>query len=326
MSVLESGTVAETHAPPAAGASPRALAGTDRVVVPSPGMLRNGPRARRGLLHELLDAFCVPMNRCLGRIGWMRALRRSSLRRVEVTDVPLAVDRRHAGLDGLRIAFLSDLHAGSYGGSEELSALFARTMALRPDLVCLGGDLINTRADELELFDEPLLEMRPPLGVFAVPGNHDHRHYPDMGGWQEYLEARGVHVLANHGARLLVRGSSLWLCGVDDLGEGLPDLRGALKGRFADEPTVVLAHQPDHFPLIAPEGVDLVLSGHTHGGQIKLFGRPLVSHTSKGFVEGEFRDEEHGARLWVSRGAGVTLLPLRIGARSEITLVRVRAN
>ncbi|MBK8980306.1 MAG: metallophosphoesterase [Planctomycetes bacterium] len=305
---------------------PDALSGPAAVVVPAPGRLRNGVRPRRGLLQELFDLATVPLNRLLGGIGAMRRLREASLRRLEVTHVPLRVDRRHAGLAGLRIAFLSDLHAGAFGGRDELRALFARALALRPDVVCLGGDLINSRPVELGLYDGPLQELKAPLGVYAVAGNHDHRWFPDMGAWQDFLQARGVRVLANCGARLSHGGASLWLGGVDDLTDGRPDVRRALWGRAPGEPTVMLAHQPDHFPELATHGVDLVLSGHTHGGQIKVLGRAVIAHTAHRFVEGEHRVEGHPGRLWVSRGCGVTLLPIRVGSRCEITLVRIESS
>jgi predicted MPP superfamily phosphohydrolase len=242
---------------------------------------------------------------------------------LEVTDVPLPV--RRPGLDGLRIAFLTDLHAGSFFADRELAAIFERVVSEQPDLICFGGDLINSCGTELAIFDAALESLAAPLGVFAVPGNHDHRWHSDMGAWQDFLESRGVRVLANHGVRIEAGGDSFWLAGVDDLSEGRPDLPRALTGRRDDEPVVLLAHEPDHFVEAARHGIDLTLSGHTHGGQIRLFGWAPMKHTRHGWLAGEFRCDRGTSRLYVSRGIGVTILPLRIGARPELPIVRMVA-
>lgn len=292
-----------------------------------PGRLRSHPDPRRHPLHEAVDVFAIALNRWLDRFAWARSLHRSHLARTEYRRVNLPVAADRAALHGLRIAFLTDLHAGAYLHEPELQELFDRVMAREPDLICFGGDLVNTRAEEIELFDRPLRSLRAPLGVYAVAGNHDHRWTPDIGSWQDYLERRGVHVLANQGVRIERGDASLWLAGVDDLTDGQPDVRRALWGRAKSEPTVVLAHQPDHFPELAEHGVDLVLSGHTHGGQIKAFGWAPIAHTRHGYLDGGFECPHGGrSRLHVSRGVGVTILPLRMGARPEVTIVEVEAK
>jgi len=103
--------------------------------------------------------------------------------RLELTEVELPLRPGAEALDGLRLAFVSDVHAGSFCTADDLCALFARVMAANPDLVLLGGDLINTREREILLFDRALASLRPRLGVFAVPGNHDHFFGPDIGLW-----------------------------------------------------------------------------------------------------------------------------------------------
>ncbi|MFO1053839.1 MAG: metallophosphoesterase [Planctomycetota bacterium] len=292
------------------------------VAAAQPRVVSN-PHAKRPLLRELVDVFAVALNRALDTIPLTHALHRRALARLEFSDVELAVGAR-AGLHGLRIAFLSDLHAGSFLDEATLLRVCEDVVARQPDLICLGGDLINSREREIELLDRPLRALRAPLGVFAVPGNHDHRWMDDMGDWQDYLSARGVTVIANCGRRITRGGSSFWLGGVDDLTDGMPDMHAALRGRREGEPTILLAHQPDHFPEAAEHGVDLVLSGHTHGGQVKLLGRAPISHTRHGFVDGHFARET--SRLYVSRGVGATVLPLRMGARPEIPFVRLVAG
>ena len=190
------------------------------IPTPLPGRLRSRPDARRGLLHETVDVFAVALNRWLDGMAFARALHRRCLSGLEWRRVAWRVPAAAAGLAGLRIAFLTDLHAGAYLRTRELDELFADVMAKRPDLILFGGDLINTRADEIRYYDGPLQRLSAPLGVHAVAGNHDHRWCEDIGDWQDFFEARGVQVLANQGRRLTHGGASLWLCGVDDLTDG----------------------------------------------------------------------------------------------------------
>jgi predicted MPP superfamily phosphohydrolase len=247
-------------------------------------------------------------------------LHRRLHRRLAFTQHDVPLRRGGSGLAGLRIAFLSDLHAGCCMGEADLCRIFARVAEAAPDLVCLGGDLINTRDREILAYRKPLGLLRPPLGVFAVPGNHDHFHGRDIGLWTAFLHEQGVRVLINRGERLARDGSSLWLAGVDDLTEATPDLRAALEGSRPDEPVVLLSHHPDFFFEAAAVDVDLTLSGHTHGGQVAGLGR-LLKHTQLGYWHGMF--EEGTSRLFVSRGVGVTFLPVRIGVEAEVAFLRL---
>jgi predicted MPP superfamily phosphohydrolase len=226
------------------------------------------------------------------------------------------------GLDGLRICFVSDVHAGSFLSSDELCGIFERIQAIEPDLVLFGGDLINTREREILMFEQPLKLLKPRLGMFAVPGNHDHFWGEEIGLWIAFLRNCGVEVLLNRGQRVERNGSSLWLCGVDDLTEGAPDLASALDGRRPDEPALLLSHHPDFFFEAAAVDVDLTLSGHTHGGQIRVAGWAPIRHSRFGYEQGWFR--ENGCSLYVGRGVGVTLLPVRIDAPPEIPIVTLR--
>ena len=196
-------------------------------------------------------------------------------------------------------------------------------LELRPDLVCLGGDLINQYESELKHLAPFLARISAPLGVFAVPGNHDYARPNDIRRWTAQLEDAGVRVLKNRGQRLTHGGASLWIAGVDDLTEGEPRLADALVGRRAGEPCLLLSHHPDLFREASARGVDLQLSGHTHGGQIRIAGWAPMHHSRFDWIQG--LHARGASRLYVGRGAGVTALPLRIGTRGEITLLRPRA-
>lgn len=239
----------------------------------------------------------------------------------EHPEVHVRLARGGGGLHGLRIAFVSDLHAGSFLHEADLCRLFAAVAEAEPDLVALGGDLIESRPEEILLLAKALSLLRPRLGVFAVPGNHDYYAEPDLRLWRQVLEEHGVVVLCNRGQRIEYGGHSLWLAGVDDLSRGRPDLPASLAGARDHEPVLLLSHHPDFFAEAASVGVDLTVSGHTHGGQITFRGRTPFRHSVLGYWRGHY--ECDGAQLYVGRGAGTTLLPLRFHAPAEVPFLRL---
>jgi uncharacterized protein len=274
---------------------------------------------KRTALRRAVASALAGVNRWLDRMPGSHWLHRRLHQRLELPELELGMRQGARGPAGLRIAFVSDVHAGSFLGEDDLTRVFARVQEARPDLVLFGGDLINTREREILLFRRPLRELRPRYGVFAVPGNHDHFFGPDISLWRSFLEDQGVVVLCNEGRRIEHEGGSLWLCGVDDLTEGAPDLKRALVGRRERETTVLLSHHPDFFFEAAAVDVDLQLSGHTHGGQIRIAGWAPIHHSRFGYERGWF--VENDCRLYVGRGLGVTVLPLRIDALPEVPIV-----
>ena len=251
------------------------------------------------------------------------------------------VTRHTRALSGLRapltVAFLTDLHSGPYIGLGSVRAWVGATLALRPDLILLGGDQFDRRSEAAsgDLLAE-LARLRAPLGTWAVWGNHDYGHFgheerrprdprrPDWTARREQLEAAfvaaGVPVLRNAGRA--VRGD-LWVSGVDDYWNGRPDAAAALAGA-GTRATLLVSHNPDLLPELPP-GVGLALSGHTHGGQVRLplVGAPLVpsrygQRYAMGWVTGA-----HGTPGYVSRGLGLSGLPLRNLCEPEIALLRL---
>ena len=251
------------------------------------------------------------------------------------------VTRHTRALSGLRapltVAFLTDLHSGPYIGLGSVRAWVGATLALRPDLILLGGDQFDRRSEAAsgDLLAE-LARLRAPLGTYAVWGNHDYGHFgheerrprdprrPDWTARREQLEAAfaaaGVPVLRNAGRA--VRGD-LWVSGVDDYWNGRPDAAAALAGA-GTRATLLVSHNPDLLPELPP-GVGLALSGHTHGGQVRLplVGAPLVpsrygQRYAMGWVTGA-----HGTPGYVSRGLGLSGLPLRNLCEPEIALLRL---
>ncbi len=297
----------------------RAVSGPRRTPMP------RGPLSgKRTSLRRVIASATAAVNRFLDLLPIGHWVHRRIHRRLELPELTLWLREGVRGLDGLRIAFVSDVHAGSFLGEEDLTRVFERLQAASPDLVLFGGDLINTREREILLFRRPLACLRPRYGMFAVPGNHDHFFGPDIGLWQSFLQDNGVEVLMNRGCRIEHGGGSLWLCGVDDLTEGAPDLAAALVGRREREPAVLVSHHPDFFFEAAAVDVDLQLSGHTHGGQIRIGGWAPIHHSRFGYERGWF--VENDCRLYVGRGVGVTVLPLRIDAPPEIPIVTLRCR
>src|SRR5688572_29968480 len=255
-------------------------------IVPLPHGFFSG---RRSALRRFLARAIARVDRTIEWLPGGRWLHRRALESLELTEVDVPLRRGGRGLDGLRIAYVSDVHAGMCLDEDDLCEIFTRVAAAAPDVVCLGGDLINTREREILLYREPLKLLQPPLGVHAVAGNHEHFFGRDWSLITTFLEKQGVNVLHNRGMRLERDGASLWLCGVDDFTEGEPDVGAALAGRREDEPAVLLSHHPDLFLATAAAGVDLTLSGHTHGGQLLLFGWTPLQHTAFGWWRGMYQ-------------------------------------
>ena len=287
-------------------------------------MADEGPHGRarkRTGLEVALERGLAAFGRGLYRGAAGRAIAARLARGRQITRTRIELARGGSGLDGLRIAFLSDVHAGNYFGEADWLAVCEQVAREAPDLVCLGGDLINLFEHETHLLRKGLALLEPPLGRFAVPGNHEYHASDDPRLWHGVLEDCGVEVLWNRGRRIARGDGSLWLCGVDDLGRGRPDLWRALEGAAVEEPRVLLSHHPDLFIDAARAGVDLQLSGHTHGGQIVFGGYTPMRHSRFGFWAGHYRRE--AAQLYVGRGVGTTALPIRIGARSEIAVLEL---
>ncbi|MCA8960426.1 MAG: metallophosphoesterase [Planctomycetes bacterium] len=284
---------------------------------------RVGLRDGAGSLWKRGTTFAITgVNRGLDRLPLSRLVHRRVLRRLRVSDHRVVLARSAPGLDGFRLVFVSDLHLGSFFGARELDRVFDTVASLNPDLVCLGGDLINSRLRELEHLADVRGKLDPPFGVVAVPGNHDRFYVASDDAWEKRVAELDIDLLSNRGRRVERHGSSMWLAGVDDLEEGRPHLGAALDGCGDDESVVLLSHHPDLFPYAARCGVELQLSGHTHGGQIRLFGRALITHSELGFDAGWFA--QRNSRLYVSRGVGVTGLPLRWNCDPEIVCVELR--
>lgn len=242
---------------------------------------------------------------------------------VEEAELPLA--GLHPDLDGAKLLFVSDVHAGPFLAADDLQGAFERFGTLKPDLVVHGGDLATTRFEEVEPHAAAIRGLTAPLGAFAVLGNHDHyTRRPER--VLAFLRTCGVQTLHNEAA-LVRRGEGvLLLAGIDDWNIGKPRLHAtvaAARALDARAPIVLVSHNPDAFFEASAAGASAVLSGHTHGGQVRVPGLPVLVRMSR------YRLDEglyvHGAStLVVSRGLGVSGIPLRLGVAPEAALVTLR--
>lgn len=229
---------------------------------------------------------------------------------------------------GTTVAVLADLHHGPFVGLDFIRAAVRQANALQPDLVALVGDYGHrgTKADvELAPCLEALSDLRAPLGVFAVPGNHDMQ---DSGRvYRRAVAATPLTDLTNRHQSVTKNGDRLWLAGVDDLWWGKPDLKQALGGVPTGAAVVLLSHNPDFAEREPDARVGLMLSGHTHGGQVypPVMGAPwLPSHYGQKYLRGLVQGP--ASQVFVSRGLGEAGVPLRINVPPEINLLSLEAG
>jgi len=241
----------------------------------------------------------------------------------EITETDIWLRRLPPAYDGLRIVHLTDIHHSLFTPLEDVERAVHLANLLRPDLVALTGDYITLSPSYIWPAARALGKLRARLGVFAVLGNHDFQ--VDAEEITRALRAQRIRVLRNAHFALRVGLAALWMVGVDDLWWGADDLPAALRAVPGRDPKILLCHNPLGVREAAAHDIDLVLSGHTHGGQVRL---PVVgsvygrSRLGTRFVEGWNRLD--GTQIYVSRGIGKVLLPIRLGCPSEIACLRLR--
>ena len=243
-----------------------------------------------------------------------------------VRRVPVTLANLDPALDGFRIVTFSDGHLSATYGGRRFERLVELVNEQRPDVVAIVGDLVDGDVPELAQEAAPLADLVSEQGVFFVTGNHE--YFVDTNAWLRHLPTLGVDVLRNERVALRRGAATVDLAGIDDrtaAASGLPghgaDLAAALDGRDDDVPVVLLAHQPVMVEQAAAAGVDLQLSGHTHGGQLWPFDYAI--RLDQPATEGLSR---HGdTQLYVTSGAGYWGPPMRIGARPEVTVVELRS-
>jgi predicted MPP superfamily phosphohydrolase len=225
--------------------------------------------------------------------------------------------------ENFRITQLTDIHHSRILGIEEVRRVVEIAQGTKPDMFVLTGDYTTSYRRFIEPCAEALAPLSAPEGVWAVLGNHDHYTDPEL--TTRALERRHITVLDNFHTTLRRGPDSLQLSGIDDWTWNAVDWKRAFDGLNPTTPTVLLSHQPSVLDLEQTRNVSLILSGHTHGGQLRLpvVGAPARFATNDlKYDRGLFQRGE--TQLYVSSGTGVIGLPLRLGARPEIAVLRLK--
>lgn len=243
--------------------------------------------------------------------------------RPRVNHQVVLLPREHTHLSGLRLAFVTDTHIGPVFSARHLRPIIEALRAEHPDVLLLGGDYISQSPFFIDEIAPAIAEMTrtPRYGTYAVLGNHDLSNVRSR--VERTLVDAGAHLLVNAAAEVKTDRGSLWIAGLDDLLLGRPDLATT----FADVPTdaasICLWHEPDAAERVEPYGPFLMLSGHTHGGQVSLpiLGPLALPKAGKRFASGRFSIGE--MTLFVSNGIGLYRPPVRLGALPELVMIHL---
>jgi predicted MPP superfamily phosphohydrolase len=243
----------------------------------------------------------------------------------EIVDVEVYLSKLPPALDGFSIVQLTDLHVGLTIDRKFVQRVVDRTNVLAPDLIALTGDFVDGKVEDLRDDIAPLSQLRAKHGVYAVTGNHE--YYAGVDPWIAEISRLGATYLRNQHVSIGDGAASFDLAGVDDHGarggDHGEDFEAATRNRDPSRALVLLAHQPRQVRRAAKYGVDLQLSGHTHGGQIWPW-HYLVRIQQGGLLAGRY--EYEGTQLYVSRGCGYWGPPVRLLAPLEITRVILRSG
>jgi len=271
-----------------------------------------------GRLSTGIAAFAL----LLSAVGVYQAVQVPGVRRVEVS-----VENLPQSFDGLRIVQLTDLHISRLFPASWVERLVSSTNRLNPDAIMITGDLIDGTVQARMKDVAPLSKLKAPLGVIAVPGNHE--YYFDADQWIAEYRRLGMLVLVNEHLALQRGTGNLIVAGVTDevapkFGLPGPDLQQALSGSPKDTPTILLKHRPFGAAQSAVAGVSVQLSGHTHGGMIRGLDQ-VARYANQGFISGRY--DVDGMTLYVSNGTALwNGFPIRLGVPAEITEIVLRAD
>jgi len=243
--------------------------------------------------------------------------------RARVNQVIVQLPRKHKHLSGLTIAFVTDTHVGPHFAASDLEPVVTHLNAIEPDIVLFGGDYVcespRFMADTAPVLGRMAETGR--LGAWAILGNHDIANLVER--VVPPLEAVGITVMRNDAAKIETEHGPLWIVGIDDGLLGEPELQRAFGPVPPDAAAICLWHEPDRVEESAPYGAFLQLSGHTHGGQVRLPGIGPMATPSLGkrYVLGRFQVGDMA--LYVSAGLGVYRPPVRFNCPPELTVIRL---
>jgi uncharacterized protein len=244
---------------------------------------------------------------------------------VHVVEQTIPIAGLPKSFEGKRIALLSDLHLGPYNSLDFIQKVVRKTQKLHADMIALAGDFVHVGTKEIDPCLNALSQLYAPLGVYAVPGNHDMTQSGKP--LRRAITKYGIRDLTNSSQWIESGSDRLLVGGVDDLWYGQPDLDRAIQPATPEDVVVLLSHNPDFAEKLNDARVKLVLSGHTHGGQIYLpiIGSPWTpSRYGKKYLKGLVQAPQ--TQVFVSGGVGCVGVPMRFGSRPEINLLTLTSS
>jgi predicted MPP superfamily phosphohydrolase len=254
---------------------------------------------------------------------------------VEITKKTIALPNLPPEFKGTTITLASDIHSGPYMDVDEMKSIVQLINDLKSDIILLPGDFVSTHLNELPPAVEALSGLHAPMGVFATTGNHE--FYVNADAVSEGIVSAGIAMLRNENYAFKKNGASLYLLGIDDKdadgisnyieGKSAPHVEATYSGIPENAATILMNHKPYLFEEYAKTNIGLMLSGHTHGGQIVLarFGKTIITPSAfaSKFIEGMYTPEMSSSKsqMYVSRGIGTVALPMRLNCPPEITQI-----
>ena len=277
---------------------------------------------RRRKITECINAYMAqekPLREIVGNLSKVAKLAIDEATSLSLENLEITLKRLPKKFDGFKIIHLSDIHHSPFTDLKHINRAIKVANRLRPDMFILTGDYVSHDAKYIAPVAKALGQLKAEFGTYACLGNHDHWTDPDL-VTQKFREA-GINVLINEGFRFEARGASFWLAGVDDHMVGKTDLAAALKGSYPDELKLLLAHNPIIFRQAVRADVDLTFSGHTHGGQIRIRDsqqRLVRRRRSAGL------HKRKDSQIYITRGIGTVVLPVRFQCPPEVSLITLR--
>lgn len=269
----------------------------------------------------MLAASDTPLRQLAGDLSKVAKYALDEANSLSLERVTIDLTRLPKKLDGFKIIHLSDIHHSPFTGLEHIARTVKIANRLKPDMFILTGDYVSHDAKYIAPVAKVLGELQAEFGTLACLGNHDHWTDPDL--VTAHLRDSGINVLINEGFRFEARDASFWLAGVDDHMVGKTDLPAALRGSYPDEMKLLLAHNPVIFRQSVRYGVDLTLSGHTHGGQIRVRDSEKRLIRRRKLSNGLHSRKD--SQIYITRGIGTVVLPVRYQCPPEISLLELRS-
>jgi predicted MPP superfamily phosphohydrolase len=285
----------------------------------------NASPKRRTKISERINNYMAqdkPLREIVGNLSKVAKLAIDEANSLSLENIEIDIKRLPKKLDGFKIIHLSDIHHSPFTDLKHINRAVKVANRLKPDLFILTGDYVSHETKFIAPVAKALGALKAEFGTYACLGNHDHWTDPDI-VTEKFREA-GITVLINEGFRLEVREASFWLAGVDDHMVGKTDLPAALKGSYPDEFKILLAHNPLIFRQAVRSGVDLTFSGHTHGGQVKVRDPEKRILPRRKLSAGLHKRKD--SQIYITRGIGTVVLPVRFQCPPEISMLTLRTG